>query len=133
MSIAKLKISGDDVNERSCREFSFRVIQGVDYSTGRPATNVAPLELNVTCMAEKSAFLFGLAIDPSKKISGSLEIMDSDDHNKPQKTLKFEEAIVTSHTEFGDDKTSEPHERVTIVARISELEGHKLEVQWKRS
>lgn len=131
MPIAKLTVDG---NTRECVQFSYRVIQSVDYSTGRPATNVTPLELNATFYSQPSEKLFDLCIQATKKVTGKLEIMDPEDKNKPLKTLNFEDATVTAYSESGSGtSSSEVQESITIIARKSGVGEAKHEIEWKRS
>jgi Hemolysin coregulated protein Hcp (TssD) len=132
MPIAKLTIDGET---RQCTQFSYRVLQSVDHNTGRPSTNVAPLELNATFYSQKSEAFFGFCIDATKKVKGKLEIMDAEDKNKPLKTMNFEDAIITAYSEACSDlEKSEPKESISLIARKSDINGSaKHEIEWKRA
>jgi hypothetical protein len=130
-----IKLTVDTDKARECVQFSYRIMQSVDYSTGRPATNVAPLELNASFYSmPDDSFFWTQARKPTQKVKGKLEIMDSDDIEKVLKTLSFEEGIVTAYSETGSGTSSEETvESITIIARISDVNnGSKHEVEWKR-
>ena len=123
MPKALLTLAG---KKRNCLSYSFDLQQSTDAYSGKPASEVHPLSLHVSFKSQQEAFPFDLMVHPTMKAEGTLEIMDSEDINKPLRTLKFEESYVVQYSESGSNADrSDSIISITISCRKVELGGEK--------
>ena len=111
-----------DTKKRNCLSYSFDLQQSTDHYSGKPASEVHPLSLSVSFKSQEEPFPFDLMVDPTKKVEGTLEIMNSEDINKPLRTLKFSESYVIHYSESGSNADrSDSIITISIVCRKVEL------------
>ena len=108
--------------KRNCLSYSFDLQQSTDHYSGKPASEVHPLSLNVSFKSQEADFPFDLMVNPTLKVKGTLEIMNSEDINKPLRTLTFEESYVIHYSESGSNADrSDSIITISIVCRKVKL------------